>query len=232
MPADLTIFHILAALLLLAAWFGHSLALRLFSRGSLNAQLKIVRKTWIHRVVQRGGNPYDALLIGHTVNSAAFFGSATLLVLAAILSLVANLHAAHPALTQLSFMPKTSVELFALQLIFIAGLLAISFFTFTYTIRKLIYTVVLLGALPDEGDNKHPERDRLISNTATVLGEAVKSFNFGIRGYYYAAAALFIFLSPLACMVATVFISAILLYRQLATRTSAAVGDYVDALKS
>ncbi len=229
MPSDLTLAHAAAALFLFVAWGAHSLVLKTFGRGSLNSQLNKVRERWMLQVIRREGDPFDALLLGHSVNSAAFFGSATLLVLAAIISLVANVQATHPAVTKLPMVANVSVELFALQVIFVASILAISFFTFTYTLRKLIYTVVLLGALPRESDN-HPGQDVLVKSTARVLGEAVKSFNFGIRGYYYAAASLFIFISPAACIGATVVMLTVLLYRQLATNTSQAVQDYVNAL--
>ncbi|MGH1417264.1 MAG: DUF599 domain-containing protein [Hyphomicrobiaceae bacterium] len=229
MPPDLTLTHIFAAIFLLVAWFGHALILRLFASGTLNSQLNMVRRQWISQVTRREGNPYDAILLGHTVNSAAFFGSATLLVLAGVISLLANLDATHVTLTKLPMISNVSIEFFALEVMFVTTVLAISFFTFTYTLRKLIYTVVLIGGLPRESDN-HPEQDRLVESTATVLGEAIKSFNFGIRGYYYAAAALFMFISPIACVIATLVMAAVLFYRQLATRTSTAMHDYVKAL--
>ena len=43
--------------------------------------------------------------------------------------------------------------------------------------------------------------------TARVLTEAVRSINNGIRGFYYAMAALFLFAGPYACIAATVLIT-------------------------
>ena len=109
--------------------------------------------------------------------------------------------------------------------------LALCFFSFTYALRKLIYTIALLGALPDisEGCETH---DDLVAATTRVLSEAIKTLNFGIRGYYYAIAALFIFASPYACMVATLAVTFVLFYRQLATPTAKSIQDYVVAAKA
>ena len=64
-----------------------------------------------------------------------------------------------------------------------------------------------------------------------VLTEAVRSINNGIRGFYYAIAALFLFAGPYAAISATVAITALLFYRQLFSPTAVAIARYVDALR-
>ena len=67
--------------------------------------------------------------------------------------------------------------------------------------------------------------------SAVVLTEAVRSINTGIRGFYYAVAALFLFAGPYACIAATLAITALLYYRQLFSPTAVAIAKYVDVLK-
>ncbi|MEL6287507.1 MAG: DUF599 domain-containing protein [Pseudomonadota bacterium] len=231
LAADLTLAHLAAALAIIACWFSYSFVLRTFARGSLNAQLATVRRRWIERLTARTVKPFDAILLGQIINAVAFFGSATLLVFAGILTAFANLTGVYATFEALPLAAPISIELFALQLAFLAFILSLSFFSFTYALRKLIYTLALTGALPDAGSAPGPEDDELRAATAAVLSEAVKTFNFGIRGYYYAVAALMMVVSPYASLATTAVVTVVLFYRQLATPSAHAIRRYVDALE-
>lgn len=228
LPQDFSLAHLSALILLFGCWFAYPIILRTFGRGSLNSQLVIVRQYWIAAATKRQAKPFDAVLLGHITNSIAFFGSATLLVLAGVLSTFISVKVIHQTVQELHFIESTSLELFALQIGVLAFVVALCFFSFTYALRKLIYTIALLGALPDQSENC-PTEDRLINGLNVVLSEAIKTFNFGIRGYYYAIASVALFISPIACIAATILVTSILMFRQLATPTARAIQDYVDA---
>lgn len=230
LPADFSWLHTCAVALLFGSWLFYPIILRTIGRGSLNSQLIIVRQYWISAATRRPAKPFDAILLGHITNSIAFFGSATLLVLAGVLSTLASVKSIHLTISELNFVAPTSLELFALQIGLLSLVLSMCFLSFIYALRKLIYTIALLGALPDIGENC-PTHDRLIVGLNTVLSEAIKTFNFGIRGYYYAIATVFLFLSPIACIAATLFVTGVLIHRQLATPTAHAIQDYVDAAR-
>jgi uncharacterized membrane protein len=229
LPNDFSLAHAGAIALLFVSWFAYPLILRLFGRAPLNSQLVIVRQHWIEAATRRPAKPFDAVLLGHITNSIAFFGSATLIVLAGIVSAIANVKAIHVTVSQLHFIAPVSLELFALELGLLAFVLALCFFSFTYALRKLIYTIALFGALPDAGDDC-PTRNDLVASATMVLSEAIKTFNFGIRGYYYAIATLCLFLSPFAGAAATLIVTTTLIYRQLATPTAHAIQNYVAAI--
>jgi len=229
LPTDFSFAHASAIALLFTCWFAYPVILRNIGRGSLNSQLITVRQHWIGAATRRSAKPFDAVLLGHITNSIAFFGSATLIVLAGVVSAIANVQSIHATVSQLHFIAPASLELFALQLGLVAFALSLCFFSFTYALRKLIYTIALFGALPDEAE-ACPTQDKLIKASTMVLSEAIKTFNFGIRGYYYAIATLCMFLSPYAGIAATVIVTFILIYRQLATPTAQAIQDYVAAV--
>ncbi len=231
MPSDFTYIHAAAIALIFVCWLGYGHLLALFGRGSLNSQLIVVRQQWLTSATYRPAKPFDAVLLGHIINSIAFFGSATLIVLAGIISSFANLKSVHATASELHFIEQTSLELFAMKLGLVSLVIAKCFFSFTYALRKLIYTIALIGALPDASENC-PKLGTMVDASATVLSEAIKTFNFGIRGYYYAIATVCLLISPEACLAATILVSAILLYRQLATPTSRAIQIYADAAKS
>lgn len=230
MPADITLLHLLAVALMGIAWYGYSPFLRIFGKGSLNAQLTVVRQRWMDTSMKRELRMPDAMLLGHMINSVAFFGSATLIVLAGLIGAAANINRIHGLSSDLPFVGPMSVELFSFNLAVVGVVLGLTFFFFTYALRKLIYTSAMLGGLPIDPP-KGPRRDGLVDATATVLTEAVKSFNSGIRGFYFAVASLFLFAGPVPCIGATVIVIIILVWRQMSTRTATAIGDYVDWLE-
>lgn len=219
--------HAAATLLLFTCWIAYSPIVGLFGRGTLNSQLEFVRRQWVLELTRRDAKPFDAVLLGHIIHSVAFFGSATLIVLAGIITAFANLEPIHATATRLHFATDTGIELFGLQFGLLAIVLGLSFFSFTYALRKLIYVLALVGALPTAAQ-AGARHERLVGDAATVLSEAVQTFNFGIRGYYYAVAALCMFASPYASIVATLIATGVLIYRQVATKTSRAIVDYVD----
>lgn len=229
-PADLTLAHALAIGLLFAAWWLYSPLLNLFGRGTLNAQLGVVRLRWMSLSTTRQNRTFDALLLNQVINSVSFFGSATLIVVAGLIGTFANVKAVHEVITGLHFFEPMSVELLAVNLATVTLVLGISFFSFTYALRKLIYTVALTGGLPEQAEQT-PEIKAQVAATAIVLSEAIRSFNNGIRGYYYAVAALFLLAGPVPCIIATCLVMAMLFWRQTMTPTARAIGAYVDAVE-
>jgi len=95
LPQDLELPHAIAMGLILFCWFAYSQALARLGRGSLNSQLVVIRQHWLQAAARRTAKPFDAFLLGHIINSISFFGSATLFVLASILSTFTRLREIH-----------------------------------------------------------------------------------------------------------------------------------------
>ncbi len=215
LPTDLDLPRILAIALIFAMWGLYGPILSALGRGTLNAQLHVVRMRWMRMLLQthRDHRAFDALMMGHISNSMAFFGSATLLVLAGLLGTLANISRLYAAVMEIKFVPIISLELFTIYFVALTVIMAICFFSFTYALRKLAYTLAMIGGL-SEAPGDDPQSKIMVVETATVMTEAVKSLNNGIRGYYFALAAFFLFVGPYACMVMTAAMSGLLLYRQ------------------
>ncbi|MDJ0947089.1 MAG: DUF599 family protein [Kiloniellales bacterium] len=135
LSADLDLLHIAAVALLAAAWAGYTPLLAAFARGTLNVQLGVVRTRWIAISLGRENKTFDAVMLGHIIHSVAFFGSATLIVLAALVGTLASVTSVHGIVVDLPMIDAMSLELFALKLAVIFCLLLVSFFSFT---RSLI----------------------------------------------------------------------------------------------
>ncbi|MEL0035284.1 MAG: DUF599 family protein, partial [Gammaproteobacteria bacterium] len=180
------------------SWFAYPWILKLVGIAPLNSQLGVARKRWVEQIASRAGNPFDAILLGHVVHSVAFFGSATLIVLAGIFSIFVKLDDIYQALSGFEMIRNTSFGLFIVIYSILAIVLTVCFFSFTYTLRKLLYSLALIGALPDKPESEQ-QLAQMVSETTIVITESLKTFNFGIRGYYYAIACIALFVSPLAC---------------------------------
>jgi uncharacterized membrane protein len=232
LPPDLDFPHAAAIALIFLLWAMYAPSLRYIGKGSLNIQLHTVRVHWMRMLLQtsRDHRTFDAVMFGHIMNSVAFFGSATLIVLAGLVGTLANISGLYATVREIEFFPAMSIKLFAMHLLVLTVILATSFFSFTYAQRKLAYTLALIGGLR-EAPGDSPECQIMIEKTATVLTESVKSINNGIRGFYFAIAALFLFAGPLVAIVMTVLITSVLYYRQKFSVTARAIARYVEALE-
>jgi uncharacterized membrane protein len=231
LPTDLDLPHILAIVLIFAMWGLYGPILSALGRGTLNAQLHVVRMRWMRMLLRtsRDHRTFDALMMGHISNSMAFFGSATLLVLAGLVGTLANISNLYGSVMAIKFVPIVSIELFTIYFITLTVIMAICFFSFTYALRKLSYTLAMMGGM-GEAPGDDPSSKIMIVETATVMTEAVKSLNNGIRGYYFAVAAIFLFAGPYYCIFMTTAMSVLLFYRQGFSSTALAIERYVDAM--
>jgi uncharacterized membrane protein len=233
LPPDFGWPHAVAVALIFGLWGFYTPILKLIGRGSLNSQLHVVRLRWLemHQGIEREHRVFDAIMLGHISNSISFFGSGTLIVLAGLVGALANVSNVYLLSRGLKFVDQTmSLELFTLYFSLLTLILAMSFFAFTYALRKMAYTFAMMGGL--QAAPAESQASRIMGEqSAIVLTEAVRSINSGIRGYYYAVAALFLFAGPYFCIVATLAITGLLYYRQLFSPTALAIARYVDALK-
>lgn len=233
LPIDFGLPEMVAVAMIFGLWGCYTPILRVIGKGSLNSQLLIVRRHWLetHQSVGRDKRVMDALMLGHIASSVSYFGSATLLVLAGLVGTLANVSRIYLVTRDLAFLDTgMTAGLFTFYLALLTLILALCVFAFTYALRKMAYTFALLGglqAVPAQSE----ESSVMGEQTAIVLTEAVRSINSGIRGFYYAVAALFLFSGPYVAMVATLIITAILYYRQLYSPTARAIGRYVEVLR-
>ena len=151
--------------------------------------------------------------------------------LAGLVGALANVNSVFLLTRDLHFLDKAMTrELFTLYFSLLTLILALCFFAFTYALRKMAYTFAMLGGL-QATRAESPEGKVMGEQSAVVLTEAVRSINAGIRGFYYAIAALFLFAGPYVAIAATLVITGLLYYRQLFSPTAVAIARYVDVLK-
>ena len=78
-------FDAAALAIFLACWLGYGPFLRMLARGGvLNLDMDAVRLAWMRAMCARESRIVDGQLLGHTINSASFFASANLILIAAV----------------------------------------------------------------------------------------------------------------------------------------------------
>jgi len=230
-PYDLDFPRFVALVLIFILWASYGPVLNWLGRGTLNAQLHVVRLRWMRVMLDspRENRVLDGILLGQISSSMSFFGSATLILLAGLVGTLASINRVHASLATIDFFPPVSLNLFTIYFVALTIILAWSFFSFTYALRKLAYSLAMMGGLGDaSGQTVHGTT--MVAQTAIVLTESVKSLNTGIRGYYFAVSALFLFVGPYATIIMTLAVSALMFYRQGFSAESLAIERYVLAM--
>ena len=221
-PPDLTSFDRIALAWFLLTWLGYGQALHAMpSLGSITARMHQVRRVWMHTMLGRDNRITDASLIGHTVHSATFFASTTMVALAAMLGMLGAFDRSFAALETLDFTVKTSRALAEAKLLLLLLVFAHTFLKLSWALRQLNYCLALIGASPLKPS--HTERDEIAGHLAAVLSLAISSFNAGVRGYVFALAALSWLLGPAAFLLVTTGMVAMLLWRQFGSATADAI---------
>jgi uncharacterized membrane protein len=230
-----------AVVLFVAVWIGYGrFADTLPPRGvipsgpprNLNAAMHRIRRQWMRRLVIRHDRIVDVVLTGHTVNSIAFFASTSMIVIAALVGMLGVGQNAFRVLESVGFAVPTSQFVFQMKIIGLIALFAIAFYKFTWALRQYNFLCALIGAAPTAQTHPAPDVvDRFADHASRMLSLALTSFNGGIRAFYFAVAWLAWFVHPIAFMIATALMAALLYQRQTHSDSQAAINAYLDLLE-
>lgn len=218
----MTIPDIAALTLFMVCWLGYGPLLDVLAQrsGTLNDDMTLVRRAWMRVMVHREVRMVDSQLMGHTINSASFFASTNLLLIAAVGGI---LFGGEGALRGVAAVGAEAVPLPLLEgkLALILVCLARGLLDFIWSIRQLNYTLALIGAAPEIGEEA--DRAALGEAAAALLNPALSAFSQGVRGYYFALASAAWLFGPwwLAAGVASAF--ALLIWRQAGSPAARAV---------
>jgi uncharacterized membrane protein len=142
------------------------------------------------------------------MGSVSFFASTTVLLILALFTVFGQLPAVEGALATLQpGIGETAVEI---QLVVLLIMFVLAFLSFTLSLRQFNHYCIMLGAMGHEGE---PGEDE-ITTIAGLNSLAARSFNNGLRAYYFSIASLTWFVSTWASIAATLIIIALLVYRE------------------
>lgn len=210
----------------LAAWLLYEPLLKLLSRrggATINTDMTVIRTAWMRNMVGRENRFMDGQLLGQALNSASFFTSSNLILIAALGGALFGGERTFRTASSLVVIQTSSRVLFEAQLALVVICLARGLLDLIWAIRQLNYCIAAIGSVPVEVADEHHHAFGDVA--ARLLNPALSSFNAGVRAYYFAlAAAAWLFGAP-AFMAATAGAVSLLLWRQRRSPTAKAVAD-------
>ena len=218
----MTLFDWIALFLFFIAWLGYGPILGVIARrsGSLNDDMLIVRDSWMTAMTHREIRLIDSQLMGHSINSASFFASTNLLLIAAVAGI---LFGGENALRGFAAVGAEAVPVKILEakLALVLVCLARGFLDFIWSLRQMNYALALIGAAPEI----HSETDKVAYGhaVARVLNPALGGFSQGVRGYYFALAAAAWLFGPLWLALGVISAFSLLVWRQAGSPAARAV---------
>jgi uncharacterized membrane protein len=218
----MTLFDWIALVLFFIAWLGYGPILGLIARrsGSLNDDMLIVRDSWMTAMTHREIRLIDSQLMGHSINSASFFASTNLLLIAAVAGILFGGENALKGFAAVGA-EAVPVKILEAKLALVLVCLARGFLDFIWSLRQMNYALALIGAAPEI----HTETDRVAYGhaVAQVLNPALGGFSQGVRGYYFALAAAAWLFGPLWLALGVISAFGLLVWRQAGSPAARAV---------
>lgn len=188
--------------------------------GHLNSNMTRVRVAWMRNMALRENRFIDSQLMGHALNSASFFASTNLIVIAGAAGVLFGGDSTYRSVAGLALLEPGSHVLFEIKIAVIMIILARGLLDFVWAIRQMNYTLAAIGAAPLKASDA--DLDIYGSAVALILNPALSAFNAGVRGYYFALACTAWLAGPAAFIAATLGALGLLVWRQ--SHASAAKG--------
>ena len=164
-------------------------------------------------------------------SSPSFFASTTILIIGGLLAALSTTEKASEVVRDLPFSAQTSLLVFDLKLLLLLAIFVYCFFRFTWSMRQYTFGAMLVAAAPEMGqfDAKgaaaEMQRSAFADRAGRVVSLAAETFNDGLRGYYFAFAAIGWLFSALAVMVATAGVIVILYRREFRSEVLVALNS-------
>lgn len=221
-----------ALALFLLVWIAYQPALKWLTRRrrrTINSDLTVIRTAWMRNMAERDNRFLDGQLLGHVLNSASFFASTSLIVMAAVAGALFGGEAAYRGLKAAPLLAAAPRLLLEIKLGLVLVTLGRGLLDFIWSIRQLNYTLALIGSAPPL-DSRREVLRAYGQAAADILNPALSSFNSGVRGYYFALAAAAWLLGPVPMIVGVLGSTVLLVFRQVGSSSAAAVAKVRDLL--
>jgi uncharacterized membrane protein len=227
MLAGWTLLDVFALAMVMALWLGFAWLVEKshWVNISLTTAVNRQRLEWMRRLTRREVRIVDSALLGNLMRSMSFFASATVIILGGVAAMLGSAERSVETLRSIPALSLISKELYEEKVLLLALIFIYSFLQFTWGMRQFNYCCILVGAAPTPSDPEE-EREDFARKAARVTELGARSFNQGLRGYYFALATLGWFIHPLAFMMGGVVVVAILWRREFHSKTRKALLEF------
>lgn len=188
----------------------------------MNGAIQAQRVAWMLNMARRAEHrTMDVILLNNLAQGNAFFASTTAIAIGGMAAVMGSGDRAQAALERLPYAAMANPALWELKLVTIMTIFVFAFFKFAWAFRLGHYTAIMIGATPlvARGADTDATCDAHAERTARLAGLSAEHSNSGLRAFYYAIAALAWFYHPIAFIVATTWVVAILARRDFYSRS-------------
>ncbi|QHE86846.1 DUF599 domain-containing protein [Hydrogenophaga sp. BPS33] len=201
-----------------ALWMGYAWFAREWGRkmGSLLHTTNRYRGYWMMQTTARDPRMLDGLITQALSNTPAFFSSTSILIIGGLFALLGTTDKATELMSEIPFAQATTLVVFEFKILVLIAIFVYAFFRFSWCMRQYTFLALVIGAMPPAEDFASGKHDRraYATRAAGVVAAAAEAFNDGLRGYYFSFAALAWFVSPMAMVLGTLTVVAILYARE------------------
>lgn len=195
------------------AWFARH---RAGTHASILATTNRIRRQWMLQTTYREVRVVDGVVIQNLSTSPSFFASTTILIIGGLLAVLGTTDKASELVREIPFAARTTVLVFDLKIVLMLVVFVYAFFRFTWSMRQYTFGALLIASAPEakQFESEGLSREAFADKAGRIVGLAAETFNDGLRGYYFAFAAIGWFFSPLVFMLATAGVIYILYQRE------------------
>jgi len=219
----------LALVCFFALWVGYAWFARVWGQrqSSLLSTTNRYRGYWMQQATARDPRMLDGLITQTLSNTPAFFSSTSIIIIGGLFALLGTTDKAAELVREIPFAQQTPLLVFEFKVLVLIGICVYAFFRFSWSMRQYTFVALLIGAMPPpetfaSGQN---DREAMAERAGHLVGAAAETFNDGLRAYYFSFALLAWFVSPVAMVMATLVVVAILYNREFRSEVLSILRD-------
>lgn len=178
---------------------------------------------WMYEVITRDIRVGEAALLANLERNIAFFASSTLLILAGVLTLFAQVEKLEAVIQSIPYAEFSNHTVIQLKLGLLAFIFVLAFFQFTWSMRQYGFLNVMIGAAPIDESGTNENLKKYAKQMAVVQDQAAHSYNYGLRSYYFSMAAICWFFHPLLFIFVSLFVVYTLYKREFSSKAVKAI---------
>ena len=201
-----------------ALWVGYAWFARIRGKRdqSLIATTNKYRQKWMLQTTSRDPRMLDGLITQNLSQTPAFFSSTSIIIIGGLFALLGTTNKAAELVGEIPFAEPTPLLVFELKILVLVGIFVYAFFRFSWSMRQYTFVALIIGGMPPPESFASGESDRehYAQRAGNLVSAAAETFNDGLRAYYFSFAALAWFVSPLAMVIGTLAVVAILYSRE------------------
>ena len=220
-----SIIDIIALFIFFLSWSGYTWFARKKAKTTncIARCLHQHRIHWMHEAISKEIRVGEAALLANLERNIAFFASSTLLILAGLLTLFAKIGTLESVISSLPYADYSSHLTIQLKLSLLTFIFVLSFFQFTWSMRQYGFVNVMIGAMPIDISGGNKNLKSYAVQIAIVQDQAAHSYNYGLRSYYFALAAMCWFFHPILFMLMSLWVVYTLYNREFSSKTVRAI---------